>query len=104
MMTESSITITKSKKMYKSTNPFKLIGSLLLGAAIGGGIAILFAPDKGSKTRRKIANKSDDLTDAMKEKFNSFIAEIEKEMEAVKEKASEFVEKGMKEAEKFKIN
>ena len=35
--------------------------ALLVGAAIGIGIGILFAPDKGSETRKKIKDGLDDL-------------------------------------------
>jgi gas vesicle protein len=43
--------------------------ALLAGAAIGVGLGILFAPDKGSKTREKIKDGFDDLKDEAKEKF-----------------------------------
>ena len=78
--------------MENSNNTGKLIGALLIGAAVGGVLGILFAPDKGSETRKKIAGKSEDITDALKEKFNDFIAEMKKEAESVKEKAHEFAE------------
>ena len=45
--------------------------ALLAGAAIGVGIGILFAPDKGSNTRDKIKNSFDDLKDGVKSKFGS---------------------------------
>jgi len=78
----------KIKAMEHSNNTGKLIGALLLGAAIGGALGILFAPDKGSETRKKILSKSDDLTDALKEKLNDFMEELKKEAETVKDKMS----------------
>jgi len=74
--------------MEHSNNTGKMIGALLLGAAIGGALGILFAPDKGSETRKKIAGKTNDLTDSLKEKFNSLLEEAKKEIEAAKEKTS----------------
>ncbi|OYU94801.1 MAG: hypothetical protein CFE21_14015 [Bacteroidetes bacterium B1(2017)] len=73
--------------MENSNNTGKMLGALLLGAAIGGALGVLFAPDKGSETRRKISAKGEDLTDAMKEKFNDFLDEVKIEMDAVKDKA-----------------
>ena len=35
--------------MEKSTSTIKVMGALLLGAAIGGGLGILFAPHKGKQ-------------------------------------------------------
>jgi gas vesicle protein len=90
--------------MENSTNNGKLIGALLLGAAIGGALGILFAPDKGSATRKKILTKGEDVTDDLKEKFNDLIAEVKKQMETAKNKAVEISENGVTKAEKLKVN
>ncbi|MHB8259612.1 MAG: YtxH domain-containing protein [Bacteroidia bacterium] len=80
--------------MEKHNNTGKVIGALIVGAAIGAALGILFAPDKGSETRKKILAQGDDLTDGMKEKFNDFLEEIKKEVETVKDKANEFIKDG----------
>ena len=90
--------------MEKSNNTGKIIGALLLGAAIGGALGILFAPYKGIVTRKKITGNSDDLTDDLEEKFNDFLEEVKKEVETVKGKTNEFMKNGTARAEKFKVN
>lgn len=77
--------------MENSKNTGKLIGALLIGAAVGGILGILFAPDKGSETRKKIAGKTNDLTNSLKTKFNSLMGEARSEMKAAKERTAEVV-------------
>ncbi|HWY38274.1 MAG TPA: YtxH domain-containing protein [Bacteroidia bacterium] len=74
--------------MENSNNSGKLIGALLVGAAIGGALGILFAPDKGSETRKKIAGKTNDFTESLKEKFDAFLEEAKTQYEAAKEKTT----------------
>ena len=86
--------------METSGNTGKLMGALLLGAAVGGALGILFAPGKGSETRKKLSGKSDDFADAMKKKFNDFLEQIKKEVDTTKDKADEFTKNGATETEK----
>jgi gas vesicle protein len=70
-----------------NNNNGKLVGALLVGAAIGGALGILFAPDKGSVTRKKIASKSGDISDSIKDTFNDFTGMAKKEADSLRSKA-----------------
>ena len=50
------------------SNSKTLLG-FLAGAAVGSILGILFAPDKGTETRRKIGETSGDLTDSLKKQI-----------------------------------
>lgn len=78
--------------MDNSHTTGKVIGALLIGAAVGGALGILFAPNKGSETRQKIAGKADDFTRSLKDKFNALLEEAKHEFEAAKDKAKELAE------------
>ena len=51
--------------MEDSNNTGKIVTALLVGVAIGGVLGVLFAPDKGSVTRRKLLSRGEDLKDAI---------------------------------------
>ena len=91
--------------MENSLNTVKLIGALLFGTALGGAMGVLFAPDKGSKTRQRLLTNSEDLTDAMKGKFNDFLDEFRKEVAiAVKTKANDYIDQTVAKTEKYKVS
>jgi gas vesicle protein len=60
----------------------KIIGALLLGAAVGAVLGVLFAPDKGTATREKIKEATGDLTGNLKEKVNEFVDTVKEKYES----------------------
>ena len=52
------------------TNNAKIIAVLAAGIAAGAVLGILFAPDKGSETRKKVSEEGKRLAQTLKEKFN----------------------------------
>lgn len=77
--------------MENSHTTGKVIGALLVGAAIGSVLGILFAPHKGSKTRKNIANSTDDWAHSVKSKLEDLFEEAKASFEAQKDKAADFV-------------
>jgi gas vesicle protein len=68
----------------------KIVVGFLAGAAVGALAGILFAPDKGSNTRKKISSKSGELTDSVKSSFNDFIDGVKQTYSGAKEEVEEF--------------
>ncbi len=61
--------------MENSNDTVKVVGSMLLGSLVGAAFGVLFAPHKGSKTRRRLMNGAEDISDeircAIKEELHS---------------------------------
>jgi gas vesicle protein len=74
-------------------NSSKVLVALGAGVAIGGLLGVLFAPDKGSETRKKIAEKGNELTDAVKEKLNMGREKMEGLREGLREKINVITKK-----------
>ena len=87
--------------MKNSNINLKLTAAVLIGAVVGGALGILFAPEKGSDTRDNILAKGEDLTEAMKDKYQNIVDEVKKEMGQVKVKARVIMSDGLAKAEKF---
>ncbi|MDZ7634596.1 MAG: YtxH domain-containing protein [Bacteroidales bacterium] len=72
----------------------KVVLGALAGLAIGAIAGILFAPEKGSTTRRKIIDKGDDYVDGIKSKFNDVRDTLTDKYESTKKDAEGFVNRG----------
>lgn len=82
--------------MENSNNSGKVILAFLAGTAIGAALGILFAPEKGSKTREQIMGRTEDLKESLRDKFNELLEEAKDEFAAAKGEAADYVEKARK--------
>lgn len=71
----------------------KVILGVVSGIAVGAVLGVLFAPDKGSKTRRKILDTGKEYTDNLKEKFSDLYENVSNKYENLLEDAKEYVTK-----------
>jgi gas vesicle protein len=85
------ITIIKTEIM--STG--KVLLGIVAGAAAGALVGVLFAPHKGSVTRKKISRTTGNYADGLKEKFGEMVDSLTEKFEMVKEDVTEFAEQKM---------
>ena len=78
----------------------KVLLGVLAGVAVGATLGILFAPDKGTNTRKKISRKGDEYAEELEEKFNEFVESITDKFEEMKDEAARIVENGEHRVEK----
>ena len=57
-------------------NAMKVTFGIIGGIAVGALVGVLFAPAKGSATRRKIIHRGEEYSDELKEKFDDLIDSI----------------------------
>ena len=82
----------------------KVITGMVAGLAAGAILGILFAPDKGCETRKKIAQKGTDLKNSIKDRFSSLVDEVADEYENAKDKAEDLVDAGIEKMASLKSN
>lgn len=80
----------------------KTIIGILGGVAVGAALGILFAPDKGSKTRKKIADRSNKAKEDLKDNFDHFLDTISEKYNTLVHKGEELIEEGKDEVKNIK--
>lgn len=80
----------------------KVILGVLGGLAAGAILGILYAPEKGEKTRKKIKRKSNDYADDLKDSYESTLKKISKKYETLKQESQDFLVEGKSKFDKTK--
>lgn len=77
----------------------KVLTGLIAGLATGSILGVLFAPGKGSSTRKKISKKSDDYLNGISNTFDDYIGGISKKFESIKDEAINKTDNGKEKVE-----
>lgn len=83
-------------------NSGKVLLSVVAGAAAGALVGILFAPHRGTVTRKKISRQSGAYANGVKEKLNEIVDSITEKLEKVRSEATEYAEQKVHKTENFK--
>ncbi len=73
----------------------KVLLGAMLGAAAGGLAGILYAPEKGTETRKRILKRGEDYTDSLKGKLDELRDVVTGKFEKAKKDVTRFAEKQM---------
>jgi len=71
-----------------------VVKSIVVSAAAGIITGILFAPDKGSKTRKEISKRGKEFTDLARDEFEEFMDYTRKKYEDARKQADDLIEQG----------
>ncbi len=69
----------------------KTAAGVLLGVGVGALLGVLFAPAKGTKTRKRIMDKGQDYADELKGKFDDLYQDVSDKYDSFLEEAKTVV-------------
>ena len=72
----------------------KVVLGAMAGLAVGAVLGILFAPEKGSVTRKQIKDKGNDYADGLKTKYREFADTVSEKFHSAKEDVQQLAENG----------
>jgi len=81
----------------------KILAGFLAGVTVGAILGVLFAPDMGWNTRKRISKKTEYLADDLREKFDEFLDNILAKTEEGQEGDADFSDNNKVEASEAKI-
>ncbi|TVQ11245.1 MAG: YtxH domain-containing protein [Balneolaceae bacterium] len=84
--------------MKTSNILLSVLGSAFVGALLG----VLFAPDKGAKTRKELSKKGDEYAGMAKKEYDELIKKMNKQYDNLKSQSDELVNKGKSKAEELR--
>jgi gas vesicle protein len=68
------------------------IGMLLIGLAVGAGVALLFAPQSGAETRRRLARGARRIRRVAEDAADDVSTEVKEKIDSARERVSEHVD------------
>ena len=84
--------------MKTSNILLSVLGSAFVGALLG----VLFAPEKGVKTRKELSKKSDEYAGMAKKEYDEVIKKMNKQYDNLKSQSDDLVSKGKSKAEELR--
>ncbi len=72
----------------------KVLLGVLAGAAAGAILGVLFAPEAGTETRRRLSEGGRDVANNLKSRFSDLVDNIAEKYEAAREGATDLIDRG----------